>query len=807
MRHFLLRSTIGIVVCLPALLAIAAPAQSQPAPAAAAQSAAIYSKDADGKISVRATRITRALRIDGRLDDEVYGEVQPITDLIQSQPKPGAPGTDRTEAWVLFDDNNIYISLRCWQDPSRIVGNDMRRDNGNMSRNDHIAVGFDTFYDGRNGYQFNMSAAGGIRDGLVTNERFDANWNGVWDGNSSRFEGGWTGEMAIPFKTLRYAPGRDQVWHLQIRRLIAGKNEMLYLTPMPPQLGIQAMNRYSFAATMTGLEAPPAGINLELKPYGISGVTTDNLGTRTPDNDLDKELDGDAGFDGKYALTQGLVADFTYRTDFAQVEADENQVNLTRFSIQFPEKRDFFLENQGLFNFGSGGGGDVGGGNVPSIFYTRRIGLAGQRAVPVIGGGRVAGKAGLWSLGALNMTTEREETSKVAQTNFTVLRLRRDILGRSNIGAILTHRDISATAPGADCTPAETDPGHCLGNTVYGFDANFAFGQNTYFSGYVSQSRTGAWKNDDVLSRDDLSYRAQFNYNADRYGLAVDRLIVQPNINPEVGFLRRTNFPRSYLQARFSPRTTNNERVRRWVYQATLDYYYNNETPAAEKHMESRSISADFTTEFHSSDSIQVSYDRNYELLVSPFRVASLVKSDDGKRRDIRIPVGGYSFDNVSLSYTVGAQHRISGTPSIGYGEFYGGHKTALAYRGRVEVGNQLGIEPNVSFNWVDLPNEYCAAQQSDCTFRDTLLSTRVSFTMTPRMFVAALVQYSSSNWATSTNLRFRWEYQPGSELFVVYSEGRSVLEEDLQPLNRFGDHTPLQNRGLVVKVNRLFRF
>src|SRR5688572_1349582 len=364
------------------------------------QSGAVWAREADGKVVVRATRVARPLRLDGQLDDEAYREVPAITEMIQATPVPGAPGTDRTEAWVLFDEENLYISLRCWQDPARIVGNDMRRDNNNISRHDHIAIAFDTFYDGRNGYQFNISAAGGLRDGLVTNERYDANWNGVWDGAATRFDGGWTAEMAIPFKTLRYAPGRNQTWHLQIRRFLAAKNETVYLTPLPPQHGIAGTNRYVLAATMVGLEAPPAGLNLDFKPYAISGLATDNLAATPFANDLD----GNAGFDGKYALTQGLVADFTYRTDFAQVEADEQQVNLSRFSIVFPEKREFFLENQGLFTFGSGGSGDVGGSIVPNIFYTRRIGLAGQRAVPVIGGGRVAGKAGLWSIGALNMT-------------------------------------------------------------------------------------------------------------------------------------------------------------------------------------------------------------------------------------------------------------------------------------------------------------------------------------------------------------------------------------------------------------------
>ena len=209
---------------------------------------AVWAREADGKVVVRATRVARPLRMDGRLDDEAYREVPAITEMIQATPVPGAPSTDRTEAWVLFDEENLYISLRCWQDPTRIVGNDMRRDNNNISRHDHIAIAFDTFYDGRNGYQFNISAAGGLRDGLVTNERYDANWNGVWDGAASRFDGGWTAEMAIPFKTLRYAPGRSQTWHLQIRRFLAAKNETVYS---------RRCLRSSASRGRTGTSSPP----------------------------------------------------------------------------------------------------------------------------------------------------------------------------------------------------------------------------------------------------------------------------------------------------------------------------------------------------------------------------------------------------------------------------------------------------------------------------------------------------------------------------------------------------------------------
>ena len=742
---------VGILSLLGAESALAQSDTAATEQARPPSSRAVLIKDEDGQVTVRATRVTQAIRLDGRLDEEAYARVPSITEFVQQQPVEGAIGTERTEAWVLFDDTNIYISCRCWDSqPDRIVANDMRRDNNNVSSHDHFGVAFDTFFDGRNGFQFYVSAVGGMRDGSVTDERFYADWNGVWDAKTARFDQGWISEIAIPFKTLRYGPGQDQTWRIQLRRLLADKRETLFLTPLSPVWGIGAMNHFALAPTLIGLEVPPAARNLEIKPYLISNLKTDRL-SRPP---LEREFDPDVGFDVKYGVTKGLSADFSYNTDFAQVEADEAQVNLTRFSIVFPEKREFFLESQGIFSFGGGGGGDVGGSVVPNIFFSRRIGLAGGRAVPVIGGGRLAGKAGPWSVGALSITTDEDAAAGVAQTTFSVMRLRREILRRSTLGGIFTRRSVSTAASGA--------------NQVWGLDANFAFYQNVYFSGYVAQSQT------EGRTSDDLSYRAQFNYNADRYGLAIDRLVVEENFNPEVGFMRRENFRRSFARARFSPRTQNHPIVRKWSYQGSLDYVTDNQN-----RLESRQLTAEFQTEFHSSDRLSVQYDRQYDLLVEPFQVA----------RGVRIPVGGYAFDNVAVSFNAGAQHLVSGSASVEFGSFYSGDKKTAAFRGRIEVTPQLGVEPNISLNWVNLP---------EGSFTNVVAGARSVFTVTPRMFVAALVQYSSAGASLSTNLRFRWEYQPGSELFLVYTEGRSTL-----PV--WG--TDLENRGVVVKINRLFRF
>jgi hypothetical protein len=745
----------SLVVCTLGLLPWTLAAQELSSGGAGSPaSAPVWEQEEDGDIIVRATRIAGPLTIDGRLDERPYHEIPAITQFVQQEPHEGSPVSEKTEAWIFYDDENVYLSCRCWDsNPEAIVANDMRRDSPNINEHDSFGVQFDTFADGRGGFFFYVNPLGGSRDAITQDTRPNNDWNAVWNWNVGRFEGGWTAELAIPFKSLRYRPGRDQTWGIQIRRLIRSKNERVHLTLLSPAWGSGAWNHLSQAATLTQLQAPARSRNLELKPYVTSSLRTDRL----DDPPVRNRLGSDAGFDVKYGITRGLTADFTYNTDFAQVEADEAQVNLTRFSLSFPEKREFFLEGAGIFDFGNvpGTAGDerAGSGNAPLIFYSRRIGLAGNRALPVLAGGRLTGRAGNWGIGAINIEVDDSPAAAALQTNFTVMRVQRKILQRSSIGGIFTRRSASTVAPGA--------------NDVFGFDASFGLSPHVNVGGYVAQSRT------DGLDGDDTTYRAQFNYDADRYGLFLDRIVVEDNFNPEVGFMRRDDFRRNLVQARFSPRTPSNPLVRKWIYEGKFDYITDNDS-----RLESREAQGRFQLEFHNTDSIAVEVARLHESVPENTFI-----------EDVHVPVGGYSFSRATFSYSAGQQHRVSGETSLDVGSFYGGTRQTAEFKGRVEVTPRLGIEPTVSLNWIDLPEE---------RFTTTVTGGRTTFTVTPRMFVGALVQYSSASSTIASNVRVRWEYQPGSEHFVVYTEGRSTF-----PVGR----TELQNRGVVVKVNRLFRF
>ncbi len=714
-------------------------------------------RDDQGHATVRAVRITSPMRTDGKLDEAVYGSVEPASGFIQMEPNGGQPASERTDVWVLFDNDNLYVSFRAWESqPDRTIANEMRRDSNNIRQGDSVEFAFDTFRDRRNAILFEANALGARTDLQSTNERqFSADWNPVWKLTAGRFEGGWTIEAAVPFKSIRYAPGTVQDWGFQARRTNKWKNEIAYLTKVPPALGLgRADFSASLYANLVGIEAPPPAHNLEVKPYAIGDLTTDNVSRPTRQNDPD----GDVGVDAKYSITQNLTADLTYNTDFAQVEADEQQVNLTRFSLFFPEKRDFFLENQGLFTFGNNSFSGASGttSDVPILFYSRRIGLSNNREVPILGGGRVTGRVGRYSLGFVNMQTREEPAALAEATNFTVVRVKRDILRRSSIGVLATNRSKAQLLAGS--------------NQMFGVDGTFAFFNNLTFATYFAKTQS------EGVSSDDMSYRAQGEYAGDRYGVQVERLTVDKSFNPEVGFLRRSDMRKNFGLLRFSPRPQSIKRVRKF---STIGQFTYIEDSAGR--LSTRLTDGEFAIEFQNSDRFAVGVLDDYELLLRPFNIVP------GQR----VPAGGYDFTTGRVGYNMGQQRKFSGNVLFEMGEFYNGDRTAITFnRSRINVSSQLSIEPSVSVNWIQLPTG---------DFTTQLYGARVTYTMTPLLFASALVQYNSSTHTVSANARLRWEYRPGSELFVVYNEERDSEAAVGVPV--------LQNRAFIVKVNRFIRF
>jgi hypothetical protein len=633
-----------------------------------------------------------------------------------------------------------------------VTANEMRRDSGSIWQGDDL-VGFifDTFHDRRNAVLFTVNPIGGRQDGQVTNERqWNGDWNPVWQVGVGRFEGGWTMEAAIPFKSLRYSPGERQIWGFNAMRINRWKNEISLIAPGPSGQRQQGLQYASRAATLIGIEAPAGGANVDIKPYVVSDVTSDRRPSSTRD-----DLGADVGLDLKYSITQNVVADLTVNTYFAQVEADEQQLNLTRFNLFFPEKREFFLDNQGLFSFGGAATGGQGASSAPILFYSRRIGLDEGQLVPIRAGGRMTGRLGRYSFGLLNIGTGEDDSGVSPATNFAVFRVKRDIFRRSSIGVLLTDRSVGAIGGGR--------------NMAYGVDGGFGFFANLNINTYWARTHTG------TLGGDDTSYRAQLDYDGDRYGVELERLWVGEHFRPEVGFVRRGDMRRTVGQLRFSPRLPAIAAIRKLSWSASVDYIENGAGV-----VEAREHQGTFGIDFENSDTFNLTYTHTYEFLPEVFGISP----------GVDLPVGAYRYGTTRVGYGIGQQRRVSGQLSFEHGSFYGGRRTSFgASRGRVNVSSQLSLEPTYALNRVTLP---------EGTFTSHLAGTRMTYTMTPLMFASALVQFRSDGRLVSTNARVRWEYRPGSEVFLVFNEERDT----------FGRRFPaLINRAIIFKMNRLFRF
>ena len=745
----------------------------------------VINRDDEGRATLRAVRTAEPLRIDGELNEAFYRNTAPISNFIQSLPNEGAAPSERTEAWVAFDGSNVYVSARVWDSApeSAWVANEMRRDAPSIELNDQFGVFLDTYYDRRNGVGFFVNPLGGFSDLQITNEE-DANfdWNPITEIRTGRFDGGWTVEMAIPFRSLRYRSGRDQVWGIQMRRSIVRRNEWNYLTFLPISVarnGPPGAQRVSSYGTLVGIEPPPPSRNLEVKPYAISGLETD----LTADPQISNDGYADVGLDVKYGMTENLTADFTLNTDFAQVEVDEQQVNLTRFNLFFPEKREFFLEGRGIFEFGNGGrgpGGRGGGGppgrssisssgrgrgarsiSAPTLFYSRRIGLQSGAPVSILGGGRVTGKVGSFQVGAVGIRTDEEPTVGAKSTTFSVLRVRRDILARSSVGVLFEDRSKSSLASGGS-------------NQAYGVDATFVFLENLQIFGYYAKTRT------DGLEGKDESYRARIGYRGEVWSASVERVLVGENFNPEIGFVRRSDFRETNLFGRFSPRLASVSSIRRLTFAGVFGRIENERLGF----LESRRLGGRFEIEFENSDWLTLNVTDLFERL-----------TEDTSVSGAPMPAGRYPFRDVELTYFFGPHRRASGNLSLTKGSFYSGDVVSVGIsRGRIEVLPQLSLEPSIEFNWIDLPE----LQAFDGQFNQHVVRTRITYSLSPRSFLSGLVQYNSGSDTFSTNVRLRWEWAPGSELFIVYTEDRNT-----EVLDRWSE---LSNRGLVIKVNRLLR-
>jgi hypothetical protein len=699
---------------------------------------------------VTAIRISDEISIDGKLDEPAWQLAVPATDFIQWNPRNGAAATEPTEVRFLYDDANLYVGFTFFDSqPEHVVVNDLKED-FNSNATDSVSLYIDSLHDRRSGFSFTTNAAGAIRDAQISNDgQLNLDWDGVWYVQGSTTEQGWIAEYKVPFKTLRFKDAPVQEWGVNMTRRHMRLNEESNWTPIPTRF---RSTRVSLAGTLKGIENIRQGRNLYVKPFVIGGVSQvrntrlDQLETR---RSLSRFKDYDGGVDLKYGLTQQVTLDVTYRTDFAQVEADTQQVNLTRFNLFFPEKRDFFLENAGTFSFGPGGN------LVP--FFSRAIGLSGGAPVPIIGGARVSGKVSDYDIGFLSMKTEEVlEPGVLGYTpsnNFAVGRLKRNLFRNSWVGTLFTHRDSTI---GGDY------------NRVYGTDAHFQFYQRLEFDTYVLKSDTPG------RAGQNLARRFQTAWRDDEFNIGVEYNQVQANFNPETGFVRRGNMTQYAGDVAWRPQFTESDVIRTLNFTANLDYFGG----AASGKVETRTQDAGFGISFDNNSSVNFSLSRTFDRLVTPFAI----------RSSASIPAGDYNYLRYSANFSTSPARMISGNGNTSWGEFWNGHSRSFGGGTIMKFSRHLAVDMNFSRNQVELPIP-------NGVFTTNLMSTRAVYAFTARAFLNAFVQYNADTHQLSSNIRFNIAHRPLSDIFLVYNDRRDLRTHRLQ------------ERAFIIKVTNLFNF
>ena len=721
---------------------------------------------ADGFPRVRAVRVDDGPLIDGDvLNDPAYADTVLTTGFVQNRPFEGEPASERTEVRIVYTADTIYFGVVCYTgDPATIVVADSRRDS-DMTETDSFRIILDTYLDGQNGFVFGTNPAGIEYDGQVTNEGqgsgrfggggsgrpsnsrqqrgsgggFNLNWDGAWQVATSVTDIGWTAEVAIPFRTLRYPRNEVQSWGVNFQRNIRSRNEQAYWSPLPRQYNI---NRISLAGVLQGVEVP-AQRNLQLTPY----ILGESLYRTQDRRDL---TTGDLGADLKYSVTPSLTLDLTYNTDFAQVEVDDQQINLDRFTLFFPEKRPFFLENAGLFSVGQSGAVD--------IFFSRRIGLGDSgEQVPIVGGGRLSGKVGRnTNVGFLNMQTASVGGSGTLGQNFTVARVRQDLANRSNIGAMLVNREATGDLGG--------DGDY---NRAYAVDGRWGIGEGGTVSGFAAATDTPG-----LTGGDSHAYGLSAQHEIEWVRLGLGYTEVAPNFNPEVGFLAR----QSYRRMNGSVFTTFRPDDFMGVHEFRPHVAHNTVFDFGTGRQETQFTHIDNHTEWRNGYEIHTGMNLSREGVFEPFEIFP----------GIVIPPGAYDHKEVQIAGNTNLGAPISANINTIVGGLFGGDRVTITPSIAVRVGETFNALFEWSYNDLRLPGG---------DFTTNLARVRLSYSFTTRMFFQALVQYNDRADLWSSNLRFGLLSDANTGLFIVYN--------DIQGL---GSEIPTgAGRTLTLKYSYLF--
>ena len=695
--------------------------------------------------------------IDGDvLNDPAWEGVPIIVEkFTQKRPDEGQSATENTIVRVMYSDEFFYLSVICYDSKSDgIIISDTRRDSP-LNNTDSFMFLLDTFKDYQNGYVFGTNAGGieydaqitGGGEGSAMTRRFsvgtgggyNVNWDAVWQVKTEMGDYGWSAEFAIPFKTLRYKTEENQAWGINFQRVVARKQEEAHWAPIPRQF---TMNRLISAGTLTGMNVPTPR-NLKIIPYA--------LGQQNKHDGEESSItnNGDFGMDAKLGIGSSLTMDLTYNTDFAQVEADEQQINLDRFSLFFPEKRAFFLENAGLFSVGEGGG--FSGPDI-EMFFSRRIGIGEEGAqVPILGGGRLTGTFADMKVGVLSMRTNAVENIS-DENHYSVMRLKKELPNRTYLGGMFT--DLNHLGEGG------------YTNRSYAVDGQLGIGELSQITGFAGITETPGLDMDKAYA-----YRIQAGRNTQQVSSTFSYSEVGSNFNPEMGYLKRENYRKwsGRIFTRFRPE--NLFGLLEFRPHINYDGYWklNGFQQSGKWHIDTH-------WEFRSGFEIHTGMNITREGVLEQFEIAS----------DVLVPAATYDHKEVQIMIFTNQTKALSFSYKNIIGGFFGGERINLTPTIKLRYRDRFTSQFSSSYNNVSLP---------DGDIVTNLIRARLTYAFSPKIYIQSLLQYNSQSDEWSMNWRFIWQQSAAAGLYLVYNK--------TQDYNGIPIHD--QTRSIVVKYSYLF--
>jgi len=695
---------------------------------------------------IRAVRIDQSPRIDGFLNDPAWDQAAMVNEFYQREPDPGQPISERTEVYICYGEKELYIGFRCYDDPKRITGKELKRDIS-LGEDDRVQVIIDTYLDGRNGFWFQIGPRGSIGDALVSENgaAFNKEWDGLWQGRAKIQEFGWEAEMAIPFKTLRFRPGQG-TWGIKLIRNIRRRLEASYWP-------VANLNSYRFqisdAGLLTGLEGISQGFGLDIRPYGLVGLNQ----KKGEGNEFVYDIGGDIF----YQIGSGLNAALTINTDFAQTEVDSRQVNLTRFALFFPEKRNFFLDGANYFNFGFNGDDENHNGRNMIPYFSRRIGLdADGNPVPIIAGLKIAGQAGKWNIGALNITDKTDTSYR----NFTVARVTRNVGKQSYVGFLGTKGD----AIGAE------------GNWLTGLDFKIASSKirgnkNLIFTGFGIKSNTTG------LDGKDFSFGADVSYPNDFLNIRLGHQEIGENFRAGIGFVPRLGIRDTYGELFLGPRPN-----KLGIMKINTGGMINFITDMSNKLLTRDVFLKLIEFEFRSGEKAEYSLFNTFEYLDEDFEIFP--------KDSITIPAGSYDFWQQGIELSTAPRRNMWIAFDFNWGDFFNGSRHTLDIK--------AGYKISVPF-FVGLEYEQNHVNLDEGEFSTRIYRINADIYFNPDISLSNFIQFDNVTEKWGWQSRFRWILKPGNEIFLVWN---SVAQKSLEQ-----DRIMMEENTVRFKINYNFRF